>query len=66
LLLRLLGVASLPAAVSVLLLASPTATISVILANQMGGDARLSSEAVTVTHAGAALSYSFWLWWLVG
>jgi malate permease and related proteins len=65
-LLRFLDAGDLPTAVTVLLLASPTATISVILADQMGGDARLASEAVTVSHAGAALSYTLWLWWLVG
>jgi hypothetical protein len=65
-LLRLMGVDDLPTAVTVLLLASPTATISVILADQMGGDARLSSEAVTISHAAAALSYTLWLWWLLG
>lgn len=51
--------------VTVLLLASPTATISVIMAGQMGGDTRVSSEVVTLTHALSALSYAFWLWLLV-
>jgi predicted permease len=51
-------------AVTVLLLASPTATISVIMAGQMGGDTRVSSEVVTLTHALSALSYALWLWLL--
>jgi predicted permease len=54
------------ATVAVLLLASPTATIAVIMAGQMGGDTQVSAEAVTLTHALSALSYAFWLWLLVG
>jgi predicted permease len=50
----------------VILLASPTATITVIMAGQMGGDAKVSSEVVTLTHAVSALTYVFWLWLLTG
>ncbi len=53
-------------AVTVILLASPTATITVIMAGQMGGDAKVSSETVTLTHALSVLTYGFWLWVLVG
>ncbi len=66
LLLTMLGVEHLALAVTVILLASPTATISVIMAGEMGGDSRLSSQAVTLSHALSAVTYSFWLWWLTG
>lgn len=57
----LMGQRGLPAEVTVILLASPLATITVIMAGQLGGDARLSSEGVTVTHALSAFTYSLWL-----
>jgi malate permease and related proteins len=60
-LLLLAGQEGLPLKVTVILLASPTATISVIMAGQLGGDARLASENVTLTHALSALTYSLWL-----
>jgi len=56
-----LGVAVLPAAVALVLLSSPSATICVIMANQMGGDARLASTAISATHALSALTYILWL-----
>ena len=60
----LVGQRGLPATVTVILLASPLATISVIMAGQLGGQDRLTSEAVTLTHALSALTYSLWLLWL--
>lgn len=63
-LLWMAGLQGLPATVTVILLASPFATISVIMADQLGGDARLSSEAVTLTHALSAVTYTLWLLWL--
>jgi predicted permease len=60
-LLWLVGQQGLPLQVTVILLASPTATISVIMAGQLGGNIRLSSENVTLTHALSALTYSLWL-----
>jgi len=60
-LLALAGQEGLPLKVTVILLASPTATISVIMAGHLGGDARLASENVTLTHACSALTYSLWL-----
>lgn len=56
---------SLPLAVAVLLLSSPSATITVIMANQLGGDAELSAQAISASHALSVLSYSFWLWLLI-
>lgn len=63
-LLLLLGVPPLPAAVALILLSSPSATICVIMANEMGGDPRLASAAISLTHALSALTYILWL--LVG
>ncbi len=60
-LLWLAGQRGLPLQVTVILLASPTATISVIMAGQLGGDIRLASENVTLTHGLSALTYSLWL-----
>lgn len=59
------GVESLPLIVAVVLLSSPSATITVIMANQMGGDAELSSQAISASHALSVLSYSLWLWLLL-
>ena len=64
-LLRLTGAASMPSAVAVVLLSSPTATLTVIMANQMGGDPELSSRAISSSHLISVLSYSFWLWLLI-
>lgn len=64
-LLEIAGVQSIPRAVAVVLLSSPTATLTVILANQMGGDAELSSRAISASHLLSVLSYSFWLWLLI-
>lgn len=55
----------LPTTVTVILLAAPTATISVIMARQLGGDPELASQCVTLTHGLSALSYSLWLLLLV-
>ncbi|MBI5522085.1 MAG: AEC family transporter [Desulfarculus sp.] len=57
----LAGQGGLPMQVTVILLASPTATISVIMAGHLGGDVTLASENVTLTHALSALTYSLWL-----
>ncbi|MFH1036334.1 MAG: AEC family transporter [Pseudomonadota bacterium] len=60
-LLWLTGQEGLALKVTVILLASPTATISVIMAGQLGGEPHLASENVTLTHALSALTYSLWL-----
>lgn len=64
-LLWLLGVEALPRAVAVVLLSSPSATLAVIMAGQLGGDVELSSQAISASHALSVLSYSFWLWLLI-
>lgn len=64
-LLWIAGVGSTPGAVVVVMLSSPAATVTVIMANQMGGDAKLSSQAISASHLLSVLSYSFWLWLLI-
>ncbi|MCB2186413.1 MAG: AEC family transporter [Deltaproteobacteria bacterium] len=63
-LLRLAGVPHLPLTVAVILLAAPTATLTVILADQLGGDRRQASAAVTLSHGLAMFTYTAWLWFL--
>lgn len=60
-LLTLTGVGGLPTTVTVIMLAAPLATISPIMAEQLGGDPVLTSQATTLTHALSAASFSFWL-----
>jgi len=60
-LLTLAGVGGLPATVTVIMLAAPLATISPIMAEQLGGDPVLTSQATTLTHALSAASFSLWL-----
>jgi predicted permease len=59
------GVEGLLWTVAVLLLSSPTATLTVIMAKQLGGDADLSSQAISISHVLSVLGYSFWLWLLI-
>lgn len=60
-LLTLAGVGGLPATVTVIMLAAPLATISPIMAEQLGGDPLLTSQATTLTHALSAASFALWL-----
>lgn len=46
----------------IILLASPTATVSYIMASQMGGDPSLSSSAISVSTAISIFTYTFWVW----
>jgi predicted permease len=52
----------LPAQAALILLCAPTATVTVILAWQMGGDPALASSAVSFTHALSPLAYYLWLY----
>lgn len=53
---------SLAAQSALILLAAPTATVTVILGRQMGGDMALASSAVSFTHALSPLTYYLWLY----
>jgi predicted permease len=56
-----LGVGGLAREAAVVLLASPTATLAVVLASELGGDTELSSQAISLSHALALAGYSLWL-----
>lgn len=60
-LLTLAGETPVATAVTVILLSSPSATISVIMAGQMGGDSKLASAVVSAASALSAITYWVWL-----
>ncbi|MGE5310852.1 MAG: AEC family transporter, partial [Nitrospirota bacterium] len=49
---------SLPA---LILLASPTATVSYVMAREMAGDPDLATAAISVTTLASGVTYTFWL-----
>lgn len=60
-LLTLLGLGGLDRAVGVVLLASPSATLSYVMAGEMGGDVDLASGAVSLTTVVSAVTYPLWI-----
>jgi predicted permease len=58
LLLHLYRVEYLPA---LILLASPTATITYVMASEMGGDPDLATAAISVTTLASAVTFTLWL-----
>lgn len=60
-LLTQLGLPPLDRAVGVVLLAAPTATLSYVMAGELGGDTELASGAVSVTTIISALTYPLWI-----
>ena len=52
------GVEYLPA---LILLASPTATVSYVMASEMAGDADLATAAISVTTLVSAVTFTLWL-----
>jgi predicted permease len=65
-LLRLAGISAQESAVTIVMLASPCATVTVILANLMGGDSRFAAAGISFTHAIAPVFYFLWLSLLLG
>jgi predicted permease len=57
-LLRLNQVEYLP---GLILLASPTATVSYVMASEMGGDPDLSTAAISISTLASALTFTLWL-----
>ncbi len=51
-------------AASILLLATPVASLSYIMAQAMGGDGEMASSSVTFTTLVSALTYVFWVFFL--
>ncbi|KIX13287.1 AEC family transporter [Dethiosulfatarculus sandiegensis] len=64
-LLSMFGYSGLLLTTAVLIVASPTATLSVVFADQMGGDSDFASTMVSLTTALSALTFSLWLMVLV-
>jgi hypothetical protein len=46
---------------ALILLASPSATISYVMASEMAGDASLASAAISITTLVSAVTFIFWL-----
>jgi predicted permease len=46
---------------ALILLASPTATITYVMASEMSGDPELATAAISVTTLASALTFTFWL-----
>lgn len=63
--LSLFGLSGLPVTVAVILLSSPIATIAAVMAGELGGDALLSGQGTTLTHALSVATYSLWLLLLI-
>ena len=60
-LMLLVGTSPIESTLAVIMLASPCAAVSVILAGQMGGDSRFASAATSFTHAISPLTYFIWM-----
>ncbi|UCF31377.1 MAG: AEC family transporter [bacterium] len=58
---RIMGVSLPQAAVAVILLASPSATISYVMAAEMGGESDLAAAAVTVSTVLSIATYTLWI-----
>jgi predicted permease len=46
---------------ALILLASPTATVSYVMASEMAGDADLATAAISITTLVSAVTFVFWL-----
>lgn len=58
---RIIQVAPSQAAVAVILLASPSATISYVMAGEMGGNQDLAAAAVTISTVLSIVTYTIWI-----
>ncbi len=58
---RLLDVSHALAVPSIILLSSPSATISYVMSAEMGGDSDLAAAAVTISTVLSIITYAFWL-----
>lgn len=61
LLFRLMGFSNNELLPGLILLAAPTATVTYVMAQEMGGDVDLSVAAISASTLFSALSFSFWL-----
>ena len=58
---RITGLAPSPTAAAVILLASPSATVTYVVASEMGGEPDLAAAAVTVSTCLSILTYTLWI-----
>jgi predicted permease len=58
---RALGVFPTQAETAVILLASPSATVTYVMATEMGGDPDLAATAVTVSTVCSIVTYTLWI-----
>jgi len=47
---------------SIILLSSPTATVSYVMAYELGGEPKFTAAAISACTALSIISYSFWVW----
>ena len=58
---RVLGVSSTQAVTAVILLASPSATVTYVMASEMGGKPDLAAAAVTISTISSIVTYTLWI-----
>ncbi len=58
---HILGLARIEYLPALILLASPTATVSYVMASEMAGDASLASAAISITTLVSAVTFILWL-----
>jgi len=58
---RFLGVGTAQSLTAVILLASPSATVSYVMAAEMGGDTDMAASAVTISTAASIVTYTLWI-----
>ncbi len=46
---------------ALIILSAPTATMSYVMANEIGGDSQLGGAAISFSTLMSALTYTFWL-----
>lgn len=61
LLFRAMGVDPIPAKTAVILLASPSATVTYVMASEMGGKPELAATAVTISTVLSIATYALWI-----
>lgn len=61
LLFRVLGVGPTPAETAIILLASPSATVTYVMASEMGGEPDLAAAAVTISTVISIATYTLWI-----
>ena len=58
---RLMGLQAVPTEAAVILLASPSATVTYVMASEMGGKPDLAAAAVTFSTVFSIITYTVWI-----